>query len=359
MRQQIRFCNSFDDVRLAYATSGGGPPLVKAANWLSHLELDWLSPIWRHWLVELSQHHTLIRYDQRGWGLSDWNVADCSLDALVQDLECVVETLNLTRFPLLGLAQGGAVAIAYAVKHPEKVSHLILYGSYARGRFRRSSESEREIGETMLKLTKLGWDEDNPVFRQVFTTLFIPDATAEHVHAMNELHRLSTSTHNAVKMREMFYEIDISDLAQQLDVPTLVMHVNRDGALPFDEGRRLAALIRDARFVMLEGKNHFLLDHEPAWQRFLEETRSFLGIEDKGEALPDTFDNLTDREREVLDLIAQGHDNNQIARQLFISSHTVRNHITSIFSKMAVTNRAQAIVQAREAGFGRGGTRTE
>src|SRR5687767_7596301 len=146
MKQQIRFCNSFDGVRLAYATSGSGPPLVKVGNWLSHLEFDLVSPIWRHWMAALSEDHTLIRYDQRGWGLSDWNVADFSLDALVRDLECVVETLNLTRFPLLGLAQGGVVAIAYAVKHPDKVSHLILYGSYARGRFKRSSEAEREMG---------------------------------------------------------------------------------------------------------------------------------------------------------------------------------------------------------------------
>jgi pimeloyl-ACP methyl ester carboxylesterase/DNA-binding CsgD family transcriptional regulator len=323
---------------------------------LSHLEFDWTSPVWRHWLLELARYHTLVRYDERGCGLSDWDVEDFSLDAWVQDLEMVVDALGLERFPLLGLSQGGPIAITYAVRHPEKVSHLILYGSYARGRFKRNlSPEQMEEVETLLKLMKVGWGRDNPAFRQVFTTLLMPEATAEQMRRLNELQRLSASPENAVRFRYTFYSIDVSDLASRVTVPTLVLHVRGDAAVPFEESRRLAALIPGARFVPLEGNNHILLESEPAWSRFLAEVRSFIGTEatePEPAPAPQPFPELTGREREILELIAQGLNNTQIAQRLVISPKTVRNHITNIFSKLQVTDRAQAIVRARDAGLG-------
>jgi DNA-binding SARP family transcriptional activator/pimeloyl-ACP methyl ester carboxylesterase/tRNA A-37 threonylcarbamoyl transferase component Bud32 len=275
--QQIRFSTAPDGVRIAYATVGSGPVLVKAANWLSHLEFDWNSPVWRHWLLGLSRQHTLVRYDERGCGLSDWDVDEFSVDAWVRDLETVVDTLGLERFPLLGLSQGGPVAITYAVRHPERVSHLILYGSYAQGWWRRKlAPHQREETEMMLTMSKLGWGRSNPAFRQVFTSMFIPDATIEQMHWFNDLQRLSTSPENAVAFLRAFYEIDVTDLAPQVTTPTLVMHAREDVRIPFAAGRELAALIPGARFVPLESKNHILLETEPAWQRFLDEIHVFI-----------------------------------------------------------------------------------
>ncbi|MGH7578577.1 MAG: alpha/beta fold hydrolase, partial [Gemmatimonadales bacterium] len=201
--QQIRFCTSSDGARVAYATTGNGPPLVKAANWLSHLEFDWNSPVWRHWIRELSRDHTLVRYDERGCGLSDWAAEEFSLDAWVRDLEAVVDRLGLERFPLLGISQGGPIAIAYALRHPERVSRLILYGSYSRGRGHRNlSEREREEREVMLRMIAVGWGQDHAAFRQVFTSLFIPEGSPEQVHWFNELQRVSASPENAVRIAQ-------------------------------------------------------------------------------------------------------------------------------------------------------------
>ena len=314
----------------------------------------------RHWLTSLSQHYTLVRYDERGCGLSDWDVEDFSLDAWVQDLETVVDALGLDRFPLLGISQGGPIAITYAVRHPEKVSHLILLGTYARGRYKRNlTKSQLETIEMLLKMIKLGWGQNNPAFRQVFTSLFIPEGTTEQMNWFNDLQRVSTSPENAVKIRTAFSYIEVSDLASQVTTPTLILHAHDDAAVPFEEGRHLAALIPGARFVPLEGKNHLLLGNEPAWPRFLDEVHSFLAEEAVEQPHPqrrpsslNLADELTGREREILELIAQGLSNAHIAEQLVISPKTVRNHITSIFSKMQVVNRAEAIVRAREAGFG-------
>ena len=276
--QEIRFCTSADGVRIAYATVGAGPPLVKAANWLSHLEFDWNSPVWRHWLRELSRTHTLIRYDERACGLSDWDVEDYSLDAWVRDLEAVVAAQNLERFPLLGISQGGPIAIAYAVRNPGKVSHLILYGSYARGRlFRNPTPEMLEEREVMLRMAQVGWGKEHPAFRQVFTSLFIPGGSPEHVNWFNDLQRISTSPENAVRIMEAFDTLDTQEMAKRIDIPTLVLHSKDDLRIPFSEGRLLASLIPGARFVPLEGKNHVLLENEPSWPRFLSEVRNFLG----------------------------------------------------------------------------------
>jgi pimeloyl-ACP methyl ester carboxylesterase/tRNA A-37 threonylcarbamoyl transferase component Bud32 len=277
--QQIRFCTSADGVGIAYATTGSGPPLVKAANWLSHLEVDGKSPVWRHWIRELSRHHTLVRYDERGCGLSDWNVDEFSLDAWVRDLEAVVDALELERFPLLGLSQGGPIAIAYATRHPERVSHLILHGSYSRGVSHRGlSEQEREEREVLLSMIRVGWGKDHAAFRQVFTSLFIPDGTAEQIEWFNELQRVTATPENAARMCRAFFDLDVRALAPRIRVPTLVLHGLGDMRVPFAEGRLLASLIPGARFVPIESRNHLILESEPGWARFLAEVRSFLGI---------------------------------------------------------------------------------
>lgn len=282
LRQQIHFCRSCDGVTLAYAVVGKGPVLVKAANWLSHLEFDWNSPVWKHWLVELAQKHSLVRYDERGCGLSDWAVEDMSFEAWVRDLEAVVDAAGVERFPLLGISQGGAIAIAYAIRHPEKVSHLILYGSYARGKLMRKLTPEQvEEVQVFNQLIRLGWGKEHPAFRQVFSTLFLPEGTAEQIHAFNELQRITSTPENAARIVQGFNTIDVRELATQIRAPTLVMHARGDLRIPLAEGELLASLIPGARFVALESKNHILLESEPAWQRFLFEVESFLG--DQGE----------------------------------------------------------------------------
>jgi len=276
MEQQIRFCTAPDGTQIAYATVGQGPPLVKAANWLNHLEYDWQSPVWRHLLHGLARDHRLIRYDERGNGLSDWEVEDISFEAFVSDLETVVDAAGIERFPLLGISQGCAVSIAYAVRHPERVSRLILYGGYAKGRLKRGSQANREEEAALAILIRQGWGQENPAFRQIFTSLFIPDATPEQAQWFNDLQRITTSPENAVRIRRAIGEIDVSDLLSQVAAPTLVLHCRDDAVGPFDLGRRMAAGIPGARFVALEGRNHMMLEDEPAWPRFLREVESFL-----------------------------------------------------------------------------------
>lgn len=279
--QRIRFCTARDGVRIAYATSGTGPPLIKPANWLTHLEYDWESPVWHHWLRELSRDHTLIRYDQRGSGLSDRDAEDLSFEAWVSDLETLVDELDLPRFPLLGLSQGCAVAIAYAARHPERVSRLVLYGGYPVGLYRRARTAE-ELAEAKLRIQTmpLGWARDNPAFRQFFASVFVPEGTPEQFHWFSELQRVSTSPETAVRLGATFGDIDVTETAQRVQHPALVLHATGDGAVPFDQGRQLAALLPNARFVPLESRNHVLLAGEPAWARFLREVRVFLAEED-------------------------------------------------------------------------------
>jgi len=274
-RQKVRFCTSFDGTRIAYATLGQGPPLVKTANWLSHLEYDWKSPLWRHLARELSRERLLVRYDQRGCGLSDWEVGDFSLDAGVGDLLAVVDALGLERFPLLGISQGCRVAVAFATEHPDRVSHLVLYGGGARG-WKRRSPGARETRAGLQALLREGWGRDIPAFRQVFTTLFMPDASAEQMAWFNELQRVSTSADNAVRITEASGDMDVTDRLARVRAPTLVMHATRDAMVPFEEGRILAAGIPGARFVALDSQNHLLLDDEPAFARFLSEIRAHL-----------------------------------------------------------------------------------
>lgn len=278
--QQIRFCVAPDRVRIAYASSGDGPPLVKTANWLNHLEFDWRSPVWLHLLHSLTQDFRLIRYDARGNGLSDWAVPDMSFAALVRDLETVVDAAGLDRFPLLGISQGCAVAIAYAVRHPERVSRLILHGGYARGWRKRADAAEIARREALNTLVLQGWGQDNPAFRQVFTSFYIPDGNPEQMRWWNDLQRISTSPQNAARLMEELGEIDVTPLLPQISVPTLVLHSRHDAAVPFAAGRELAASIPGARLVPLDSHNHVILEQEAAWPRFLGEIRAFLHMEE-------------------------------------------------------------------------------
>jgi pimeloyl-ACP methyl ester carboxylesterase/DNA-binding SARP family transcriptional activator len=276
IEQEIRFCTAPDGVRIAYATAGKGPPLVKSANWLNHLEFDWQSPVWRHLLHALARHHELVRYDERGNGLSDWSAQDLSFDAFLNDLETVVDAAGLDRFPLFGISQGCAVSIAYAVRHPERVTRLILAGGYARGWRRRGSADEIARREALLTLTLQGWGQENPAYRQIFTSLYLPDATPEQANWWNELQRMTTSPQNAYRLAEAFSEIDVRDLLGRIKVPTLVLHSRGDAVVPFDCGRELASGIRGARFVPLDSRNHIILEHEQAWPRFIAEISAFL-----------------------------------------------------------------------------------
>jgi len=274
--QRIYFCRSADGVRLAYARVGSGPPLVKTANWMNHLEYDWKSPVWHGLFAGLVRDHTLVRYDARGNGLSDWDIERIDFEAFITDLETVVDAAGLERFPLLGISQGCAVAIAYAVRHPGRVSHLVLYGGFARGRRRRLTNREDVQSDALEVLMRQGWGQENPAFRQIFTSLFMPGANPEQMQWFNDLQRKSTSPENAVRIRHTVDEIDVSGLLPKVAVPTLVLHVRDDAAQPFANGREMAAEIPGARFVPLEGRNHVPLEGEPALARLVDEVRAFL-----------------------------------------------------------------------------------
>jgi pimeloyl-ACP methyl ester carboxylesterase/DNA-binding CsgD family transcriptional regulator len=351
--QRLRFCTTSDGVRLAYASVGSGPPLVRAAHWLSHLEFDWETPVWRPWLEAMSQRLTYLRYDERGSGLSDWDVG---FEAWVRDLETVVDAAGLPRFSLYGVSQGGPIAVAYAARHPERVERLILHGSYLRG-VRHRGLPQRDLDEqsAMLDLIRLGWGRDNPAFRQLFATLMMPGGSRALHDAFNELQRVSASPENAARIVEAFTDLDVTDLAPQVRAPTLVLHARGDARAPFAEGRLAASLVPDARFVALETDNHILLEGEPAFGRFMDEVHAFLGVEGPTGAPRDdpALDDLTPRERQVLDGLAAGRSNKQIAQTLFLSPKTVRNYVSILFSKLGVASRSEAIVRAREAGFGR------
>lgn len=275
--QEIHYCFSEDAVRVAYALTGAGTPLVKVANWLTHLDREWSNPVWSHWLDALAERYRLIRYDERGCGLSDWEVPNFGFDAWVDDLELVVDTVGLERFPLLGISQGGAVAIAYAVRHPEKVTHLILTGAYSRGRIIRA-ETPQDLAEATLDLgvARVGWLRDDSAFRRVFASQFLPDASQELWDAFNELQRATTSIDNVIKFLDVFARIDVSELASRVRCPTLVLHMRGDLRVPQAQAHELATLIPDSRLVLLDSRNHILTEHEPAWPAFLTEIDRFL-----------------------------------------------------------------------------------
>jgi pimeloyl-ACP methyl ester carboxylesterase/DNA-binding CsgD family transcriptional regulator len=352
LNQQIRSCKSFDGARIAYATSGEGPPLVKAPHWLTHIEYEWQSPVWRPWIDSLSRFHRLLRMDERGCGLSDWDVANISLEAWVRDLEAVVDAANLERFALFGHSQGAAIATEFCARHPDRVTHLVLLGSYARGALKRDPlPQRREELQAQLKLIETGWGRDDPSYRQMFSTQFIPGGTLEQIASMSELQRRSATPENALRIVNSIFSIDVRDSAPNVKCPTLLLHARGDRRAPFEEGLLFGSLIPDARLVPLNTDNHILLAAEPAFRQFFDELGAFLPHSGKtGHSA--AFDHLTAREKDVLEHIAAGLDNAQIAAQLGLSEKTVRNNITRIFDKLAVENRPQAIVLARNNGFG-------
>lgn len=276
IRQRVEFCTAPDGTGLAYSCVGSGPPLVKTANWLNHLEFEWESPIWRHWIEELSREHTLLRYDERGNGLSDWKVADLSFEAFVQDLETVVDAAGFDRFDLLGISQGCAVSIAYAVRHPERVRSMILYGGYSQGWARRGDSVETARREAMVTLTGVGWGQGNPAFRQMFTTLYFPQATDEQAQWFNELQRISASPEGAQRLQRALSVIDVRHLLREVKVPTLILHSRDDSVVPFEAGRILARFIEGARFVPLDSPNHLVLAQQPCWPHMVAHIREFL-----------------------------------------------------------------------------------
>ncbi len=339
MRQEIRFCTAPDGTRLAYAVHGTGAPLVRTATWLTHLEFDWESPVWRHWLEGLAEGRTVLRYDERGCGLSDRDVEDVSLETRVADLEAVFDAAGIERAALLGISQGGPPAVVFAARHPERVSHLVLYATFARGRLRRDpSSSEREQAQLMTSLIRMGWGQGLPAIRRLLTTLFIPDATPEQMEWFDELQRVTADPAMAVRIRNARNQDDVTDEATRVACPTLVIHPRDDALVPFAEGRLLATLIPGARFVALESRNHILLADEPAWTQFQGEIRNFLGP--AGVSTPAELPELSEREREVLALVAEGLSNEEIAARLYLSVRTVERHLSNIYAKLRVSGKA-------------------
>jgi pimeloyl-ACP methyl ester carboxylesterase/DNA-binding CsgD family transcriptional regulator len=347
--QDIRFARSADGTRLAYAVNGDGYPLVRAAHWLTNIGQDWQTPVWRPWFDALGARFRFHRYDSRGCGLSDRESTDSSLEVLLADLEAVVDAAGLERFALLGTSQGGALSIAYAVKHPERVSHIVLLGAFARGPLRRDPTPEQRASlEAEIKLIEVGWGQDNPAYLQLFTNLMFPGATPEQGRSFNELQRMSCSPRQAARIVASFSDIDASPYLARVACPTLVLHTRGDMCAPFDEGLFLASSIPGARLVPLETRSHVPMPGEPSFDRVIEELESFIG---PARAAAVAFPDLTKRERQILEHIARGLDNLQIAAHLELSEKTVRNHITAVFAKLGVENRGQAIVEAREAGL--------
>ncbi len=356
-RQSVHFTTTPDGVRIAYAIAGKGPPIVRIPSWMTHLEHDWDNPLLNHWLNELAQRHTLVRFDQRGCGLSDRDVADISFDAWVRDMETVVDAAGLERFAIWGNSQAPAIAVGYAQLHPGRVSHMVFAGPYVRGSLVRDpSPAQAERCATLRKLIELGWGQNNAEFLQVFSAQFMPNSSSKIWKLVNDMTRRATSPATAVRIRSVLEQIDVTAMAQRVTCPVLVFHSRGDAAIPWEEGRLMASLIPGAELMTLDSVNHIVVADEPAWPVMLAALRRFLARHDG--SLPRVaaeFEDLSNRERQVLELIARGMDNTEIAQHLCISPRTVRNHITRVFSKVGATNRAQAIVRARDAGYGHAG----
>lgn len=350
--QRIRYVRTTDGVQLAWADAGAGPVIIKAANWLTHLEYEWESPVWRHWLRLFSENFRYIRYDERGCGMTDRSVGDLSLERWVADVEDIVAAADLKEpFSLLGISQGASICVAYAVKHPERVSNLVLYGGYARGPFRRGDPDRASFYKAMIDLVRLEWGSDNPTYRQVFTSRFIPEGTEEQIGWYNDLCRKTLTPEIAALLLESRAMIDVTSLLGDVRAPTLVLHASGDGVVPINEGHILAGGIPGAQFVELDSKNHILLENEPAWERFCDEVLRFMNVKAASRGEDPAFAHLSLREREVLTLITEGLGNAQIAERLSISEKTVRNHVSNVFDKLGVWTRAQAIVFSIERGF--------
>ena len=361
MRQSIRLTKSADGTTLAWAQAGSGPALVKASNWLTHLEHDTESPIWRHWIGFFAEHYCFVRYDERGCGMSERDVAELSVDRSAEDLAAVIEAAQpRAPFVLLGISQGGSAAIRYAVAHPEQVSHLVLYGAYAQGRAKQSDRQTEEAARARIALTRSGWGQNNPVYRQLFTSRFVPGASDEQIRWFNDLCRITATAEMAARIMEFRLHVDETELLARVSVPTLVLHARGDEAVSPAQSRLLASRIPGATLVELDSRNHILLESEPAWARFKQEVLAFTGRAAEGSGEADAqLASLSARERDILESMAKGFTNIAIGRQLFISEKTVRNHVTRIFEKLGVHSRAQAIVLALNHGLTAAGGRKD
>ncbi len=339
--QQVRFCRAPDGVRVAYASHGSGPPLVVVSCWLSHLQHDWQSPVWRHFLDDLGAITTLVRYDERGFGLSDWDVTDFSLEARVRDLEAVIEALGFERFALLGMSGNSPVALAYAARHPERVTRLIMYGGWAGW-----PASAPDIDETkeaaFQAMVRAGWARPDPIFRRVFTNIFIPEATETQMSWFDDLQRMSTSTDNMLAARAARSQTNVNDLLGQIERPTLVLHAREDNSVAFEHALGLARGIPGARLVTLDSRNHILLADEPAWQVFMSEVATFMEPDGQPAPAPSDADitTLTDRERELLHLAAEGLSNEEMADRLTLSVRTVERHLSNAYLKLGITGKS-------------------
>ncbi len=339
--QDIRFARSADGVGIAYAVHGSGPPLLIDACWLSHLQFDWQSPVWRHYLVELGRIATVIRYDERGHGLSDRGVTDHSLEARVADLEAVANDAGFDRFALLAMAQGGPVAIEYAARHPERLTRLIFYGSYAGARHDATPE-ELELHAAFGALIRVGWARPTSEFRRVFSSMMIPGGTEEQMRWLDDLQRMAVDADTAVLARTQRQVTDSSARLAELDLPTLVLHSRGDRMSEFRHSRHLAAHIRGARLVALESNNHIVLADEPAWPVFLREVTEFLAPDRVTTVAPvadDVAAVLSPRELDILGLAAEGRDNDAIAAELVLSVRTVERHLQNAYAKLGLQGR--------------------
>ena len=357
----VRYLESFDGVDIAYSESGEGPPVILLPSWLTHLRYQEKSVAWKPWLDALAGRYRLVRYDPRGCGLSDRAASDITFSAWVRDLDALVRHLALDTFSLIGICQGGAVALEYAARNPGRVARLVLYGTYARGRDKRGDlPLEPERAEVMRRMIRFGWGDDDHAFATAFAKQFQPDGTQRHLESWCRLQRMAAAPEMALRLTELMFAIDIQSAAGVIGCPTLVAHADKDAVVPFAEGRLLARLVPGARFLPLSSRNHFMLPDEPAWTEFLDALYDFLP---EGADPRAGFAQLTDREHEVLDAMALGDDNSEIAETLGLSEKTVRNHVSAIFDKLGLHSRSKVIVAAREAGYGQsrqpgpGGTR--
>ena len=341
---KIRFCAGTGGASIAYVVHGKGPPLLEVGY--ASTASKPANPLWRPWIDELSTGRTYVRYDVRGFGISDRTPQAYSLDGMLADVCAVADAAGLERFALIGHSSAGAVAVAYAALYPERVSRLLLFGSYARGRALRGADGARE-GLLYQQLAQVGWASPDPAFRGLFTAQFLPDAPAELQQAHEEL-QLTQPLDNLTRWMQWTDALDVSGYAPRVACPTLVVHCRGDLRVSVEEASYLARLVPDSRLVLLPSRNRILWQGEPAWEQFVEEVRAFLPAATGVGVLG----NITAREREVLELLARGLDNHQIAAHLEVSEKTVRNHVSSVFAKLGVESRAQAIVMAREAGFG-------
>lgn len=352
MHQAIRYLRTKDGVQLAWTTLGSGPPLIKAANWLTHLQHDLESPVWKHWIRFLARHFRFTRYDERGCGMTQWEVPDVSLARWVDDLDDVIEIAEPTgKVALLGISQGAATCIGYAVRHPERVSHLILYGGYATGWKHRGDPEGLRRYEAIVELARLEWGSDNAAFRQIFTSRFVPGASPEQLDWFNDLCKRTTKPAIAAHLMSARSEVDVRELLERVRVPTLVVHAVGDEVTPIKSSRELAAGIPGAEFVLLDSRNHVLLEHEPAWTRFKDVVLEFTGRDTRARDADESFGALSARERDVLIGLVAGRTNAEIAAELHLSEKTVRNIVSRIYDKLNVRTRAQAIVLARDHQF--------